>query len=604
MRSTLVAASAVLMALTVLSGCLDGKPDLADASDSPAAVARLSPDEWTARLSKPVYDGIVSTVGAITAEDGTRLSYTLHLPEGLADGTTIPTLMEITPYQAFLNAEYNLPVVGTQGAGPSWAEFVLRGAAYVEADARGTTRSGGCLDFGGSADRADAVAFAAWAKEQPWSNGVVVTDGISHPGMGSVVAHAAVPELAGALAHAPVVSYYRDEWYDGAKFENQANGPAYQAVELGPAVDTDPGALASQAALCTGQTTLDYNSLDGRFHELWDDRDLSRHRDAATSPILLTQGFVDQNVHPDHVQLYWDSLPDDFPKAVIWGWWYHGWPDLDGHPAEDFEDVRHRWLDALLFGADNGLSSEPRVLVEDSQGTWHEGHDWPLEPSQWATLWADGDGGMLSDGDLSDSVPAKESAASYNDVVNAYRGVWDDAHVAFRTPALPRDTLVNGAPKVELVASSTATATKWVAYLMDEAPDGSWQRISHGYIDSHQWNGEADWQPIEPGKPYTWNLTLMPTAVVVEAGHRITLVVASQDSSLLGNAGTDRPCFEDHTATTGGTATNGCYDPSGIQPAPGSAGLAVNTVHTGPGGTRVHVATVDPALTQKVPWPA
>ena len=32
--------------------------------------------------------------------------------------------------------------------------------------------------------------FANWIRSQDWSNGVIVTDGVSHPGMGSVVAHA------------------------------------------------------------------------------------------------------------------------------------------------------------------------------------------------------------------------------------------------------------------------------------------------------------------------------------------------------------------------------------------------------------------------------
>lgn len=592
MRPSLLAGVALLLAAGPLAGCLDDTPDLVDDAPRPAEASRLSTEEWKALLSKPTYEGVVSSVASFTASDGTHLSMTLHLPAGLPEGTRIPTLMEITPYEAFLTADYNLPGVGTDVAGSSWTFFVERGVAFVEADARGTSRSAGCLDFGGSADRSDARQFVAWVRAQPWSNGVVVTDGISHPGMGSVVAHAAVADLDGALAHAPVVSYYRDEWYDGAKFEDQANGPGYQAVELGPAVDTDPAAILAQAAPCTGATTTDFSAPDGRFTPLWDDRDLSRHFDGAgTAPILLTQGFVDMNVHPDHVQLYWDALPDDAPKHVIWGWWYHGWPDMDGHPAETFEEIRHRWLDTLLFGTDNGLAAEPRVLVEDSQGTWHEGHDWPLEPSVWQTLWANEDGLLAPS-------PGIGFAHDFSDAADAQRGVWDGAHVAYSTLPLPRDALINGAPRVELVASSTATATKWVVYLMDEAPDGSWQRVTHGYIDSHQWAGEAGWEEMVPGTPYRFNLTLMPTAVVVEEGHRLTLVVASSDSRRLSMAvsmagGGGLVCFDDYTG--------GCYDPSGILPAPESHGRATNLVHVGPEGTRVHFASVDPALTAKAP---
>jgi predicted acyl esterase len=599
MRRLPVLLAAFLLA-ALLAGCSGSKPD--DGLPAPtAADGRVAPKDWIAGLSKPVYGGVVDSVHSLAAKDGTRLSLTLHLPAGLPAGAKVPTLMEVTPYEGFIAVDYNLPVIGTDPAGAAWTEYVERGAAYVEADARGTSRSAGCLDFGGEADRSDAQAFVDWVRAQPWSNGRVVTDGVSHPGMGSVVAHAGVHNLTGALAHAPVVSYYRDEWYQGAKFEDQVNGPAYQAVELAPAVDTDPGAIAAQAAPCTGQTVVDFDAPTGAWTDTWEGRDLSRHHPEASAPILMTQGFIDQNVHPDHVQAYWDSLPEDFPKSVVWGWWYHGYPDMRGHPADaskdhdapigTFDYLRHRWLDTLLFGLDNGLSAEPRVLMEDSEGTWHEGHDWPLEQSTWVTLATDGEG-------LTEQAPAAAGAARYDDVPGAERGAWEGAHVAFRTEPLAQDRLVNGAPTVDFVASSSAVQTKWVVYLLDEAPDGSWQRVSHGYADSHTWAGEREWRDLEPGKAYNWTVHLMPTGVVVKAGHRLTLLVASEDSHNVKGADTAQaaavgagPCLDDHRG--------GCYDPSGIQPSP-SAGQATNTVVTGPGGTAVHLAWVDPAATVKV----
>jgi uncharacterized protein len=578
----------LLVAAGALSGCASTAVIEEGTGATPPASARLPPEAWMGQLREAKYDGVVSASTAITAADGTRLSLTYHLPRGLESGAQVPTLLEITPYQSFVLPERSTPVTGTDGPFASEAAFVRRGFAYVEADARGTNGSGGCLDFGGALDRSDAAAFAAWVRAQPWSNGVIVTDGVSHPGMGSVVAHTAIPGLAGALAHAPVVSYYRDEWYQGAKFEDQFNGPLYEAVEAGPPLHSDPGSILAQAAACRGKTTLDYSAPEGAFTPFWADRDLSRHLSNETRPILLTHGFVDQNVHPDHAQIYWDALPDDYPKHAIFGWWYHGYPDLDGHPAEDFDAVRQRWIEALAFGPDAAFLAEPRVLVEDSEGTWHEGDQWPLEPSVWVTLNATADGGLAA-------APAAPGGLAYADDPRARRGTWQDAHVAFRTGPLASDMLVNGAPTVRLQASSMEAETKWAVYLMAEAPDGSWQRISHGYADSHTWGPEGTWQAMVPGTAYTWEVQLMPTAVVVPAGSRITLVVASEDSRQKETAFLlDRAtCFDDHR--------DGCYDPSGILPA-ASAGRAVNTVRTGPDATSVRLAWVDPGATAKVPW--
>ena len=167
---------------------------------------RRPPERWKEGLSKPRYDAVVSSTHYLEAADGTQLSLTLHLPEGLPAEAKIPTLLQITPYQPI---DQGLSRLGSYA---DYFFFVLRGAAYVEADARGTGGSEGCLDFGGKADRQDAEVFADWIRKQPWSNGKIVTDGVSHPGMGSLVAHTSVRNLTGALAHAPVVSYYRDEW--------------------------------------------------------------------------------------------------------------------------------------------------------------------------------------------------------------------------------------------------------------------------------------------------------------------------------------------------------------------------------------------------------
>jgi predicted acyl esterase len=563
-----------LTGLLVLLALVSASAVATTSAASTKRARRWSTERWMRTLSQPKYSGVEVTTHYLEAEDGTQLSLTLHLPQGLEENKKIPTLMQMTPYR---------PLDQGLGGYADYEFFVLRGAAYVEADERGTGGSEGCLDFGGSADRSDAKVFARWIRSQPWSNGKIVTDGVSHPGMGSVVAHTSIPNLTGALTHAPVVSYYQDEWLQGAKFEDQFNGPAYQGIELAPPLPDEfgqPQAVTAQAATCTGRTTTDYSTYDGPFTELWQDRDLSRFTPQERNPILFTHGFVDLNVHPDHTQMYWDALGDDYPKYAIFGWWYHGYPNMQGHAAKDFSFVRHRWMDALLFGKDNGLWLEPRVLVEDSLGTWHESHNWPIDGSKHVEL-------ATSKNKLT-AKPGAPAEVSYKDALGAERGTWEGAHVLFETSPMSEDMLINGAPKVNLKASSSETSTKWVAYLLDIAPDGSWERISHGYADSHSYGAEEGWLEMDPGKPYRWTLNLMPTAVVVAKGHKVGLLIASQDSRNTH----DGYCFSDYTG--------GCYDPSGILPAV-SAGRATNTVHVGRGGTTVEIDWVDPTSTRKAP---
>ncbi len=578
MKSTL---TALVLASLVLAGCVTDAPGAGETgagTDAP----RWSTQEWRDALTEDIYTDVTTDIVRIDAADGTGLTMTVHLPAGFTEGTTFPTLQQITPYQS---GRLSTPATPDAPPGGAWMNVVRSGVAYVEADARGTNGSEGCLDFGGSADRSDAQVFHEWIVNQPWSNGRVVTDGVSHPGMGSVVAHAAVPELTAALAHAPVVSYYQDQWVLGARLE-QIN-EFYQTVESQPAMYADAESAMAQAAACTGETLLDFGQIDGPWTEKWEDRHLARHiLPEVTAPILLTHGFVDMNVHPDHSQMYWDALPDDFPKYAIFGWWYHSWPDMTGHPAEQFADWRHRWMDATLHGVDNGLWSEPRVLVEDSTGVWHESHDWPIDGSEQVTLLAGPTGTLGSE--------ASEGWRRYSDTPGAQRGSWVDANVTFRSDPLAQDMLVNGEPRVHLVATSTSTQTKWVVYLLDEAPDGSWQRIAQGYADSRVHGGEGTWEDSQPGKEYSWEIPLLPTAKVVPKGHQIVLLVASEDAS---TADPRAPCWEAHRGEDG---QGGCYSPTGIVRAINTR-PATNAIQTGPDATSVTFAWVDPATTNKPP---
>ena len=543
------------------------------------ADARLPAEAWREMLSEPRYDGVVETIHELTADDGTHLSLTLYLPDGLPADAQVPTVLEITPYQTLDRGLGAALTPDGIDPGSGWTEQVLRGMAFVRADARGTHASAGCLDFGGPADRSDARVFMDWIRAQPWSDGRIVTDGVSHPGMGSVVAHVADAGLTAAIATAPVVSYYMDEYFQGAHYDNQFNGAAYQAIELAPTTVVSANAVVAQAAPCTGQTTLDYDLLDGTWHALWQERDLTlavqghfaagEPRDA---PILLNHGFVDLAVQPDHSQIYWDALPDDHAKAMILGFWGHQWPDMEGHPAA-YAEVRQRFFDHHLLGIDNGLEHEPRVLMEDSQGAWHESHDWPLDGSRPWTLWPSPAGLQ--------GTPGEPAAMAYQDPLPTEQDA-ATGRLVFRTEPMQEDVLLSGQPVIELVAASDQTQTKWVAMLLDEAPDGTQRHISHAMTASQrQHEHDDEWRLLTPGEPRNWTMKALPTGEVVEKGHRIVLELRSQWSNQL------RPssqCFDG-------------YCPIGILPST-TAGRAVNTVHLGDDGTRVHLFVSDPGATR------
>ena len=75
-----------------------------------------------------------------------------------------------------------------------------RGYTYVLVDLRGFGASGGCWDFGGAGEQADAKAAVEWAASQPWSNGRVGMVGNSYPAFAGLMALAGRPRGLKAVA--------------------------------------------------------------------------------------------------------------------------------------------------------------------------------------------------------------------------------------------------------------------------------------------------------------------------------------------------------------------------------------------------------------------
>src|SRR5437773_9976967 len=98
-----------------------------------------------------------------------------------------------------------------------------------------------------------------------------------------------------------------DEWMNGAKFSHQLN-VLYQETELEPPTDLSPETLLAQAGgACQGETTLHFGGDDGTLNSWFKDKDLNLLANQSRAPILLTNGFVDMNVFPTHVDRFWKA---------------------------------------------------------------------------------------------------------------------------------------------------------------------------------------------------------------------------------------------------------------------------------------------------------
>jgi len=129
-----------------------------------------------------------STSLYVTTRDGTPIAVTVHLPSDLDLGVRVPVLMRTTRYWreyqpgAALRTLIKLHLLPADILVDKQVKyFNRRHFAVVLVDARGSGASGGhrVIEYS-SQEIADMGEVAAWAAQQPWSNGHVGTFGISY----------------------------------------------------------------------------------------------------------------------------------------------------------------------------------------------------------------------------------------------------------------------------------------------------------------------------------------------------------------------------------------------------------------------------------------
>ncbi len=101
--------------------------------------------------------------------------------------------------------------------------------------------------------------------------------------------------------------------------------------------------------------------------------------------------------------------------------------------------------------------------------------------------------------------------------------------LVFTSDPLPRDTEVTGPITVTLWAASSAPDTDFVARLCDVYPDGRALNLTDGIIRARYRElaqGEPA-SPIEPGRPYRYEIDLWATSNLFKAGHCIRLQITS-----------------------------------------------------------------------------
>ena len=538
--------------------------------DAPGIVVRDGVTQPVPALAATVQQRVFVETPVDTDGDGRldRVALDVSRPRATVTGDLdVPVIFEHSPYRKdfWLGAPLydvlvdELPQAGPRGRPDLPGElddfYVPRGYGVVLGHSVGTGDSDGCPTIGDEAETLSGKAVVDWlngrarawdAAGRPaaadWTTGSVGMIGVSYDGtLASQVAATGVEGLDAAI---PISAISR--WYDYYRSSGLVVAPlGFQGEDTDNLAQFTTGETRARgkcaeeiARLAEGQdrTTGDVNGF-------WHERDHLRLASRVRASVLLVHGLNDWNVKTQQFAQWWERLRT--PSKLWLHGGAHGPPDpsdaytLPDGRARTYQETEHRWLDRWLWGVDNGVGEDAKVIIQRAAGGAYTVHEqWPDPEAEDVRLWL-GARSAIGPGTLGPRRPPSADRALQG-FVDAGRTMPADALAAnpdaaepnrlvFRAPPLEHAVRLSGTPRVRLRLSvDNRTAANLSAALVDYGAAGH-TIVTRGWADAQNRASAAEGEPVRPGRTRTHRWELQPKDHVFEAGHRIGLVVYSTD---------------------------------------------------------------------------
>jgi predicted acyl esterase len=339
---------------------------------------------------------------------GDNLHADVLRPKGIPDTQKTPVILTVSPYTNHSNQAGTDFDPSQSGPSSRWQDFedgadpFAKGYTYVIVDLPGFGGSGGCTDWGGPEEQAAVKSAVEWAASQPWSTGKVGTYGKSYDGWTGLMALAQQPKgLSAVVAQEPVYSGYKYEYMNGVRMSTSAEeGPLFDAINAIPGTTSDtPTYHANSAPVtpwCYG-TNAALQQQDDPESGFWKVRNLIPAVKDVTTPLFMTQGFLEDNTKPDGAWDFFNNLTG--PKHAWFGQWDHvrgnqtcvAGDTTTGCNAHNvgrlamgragFFDEVMRFYGQFLKGQKPAVQ-DPKIAVESGDGKWRAEKQWPPLDSQ------------------------------------------------------------------------------------------------------------------------------------------------------------------------------------------------------------------------------
>jgi len=453
-------------------------------------------------------------------------------------------------------------------------QWVPRGYIVVHSSSPGTGLSQGAPTVGGPNESLAPKAVIEWLTGKDngyttpdgnekvmafWSTGKVGMTGTSYNGtLPLAAATTGVEGLEAIIPIAPNTSYYH--YYRSNGLVRSPGGylgedidVLYDFIHSG---DESKRAYNNKIVRDT-EMAQGMDRATGDYNDFWAGRDYLNQMAPMKAALLMSHGFNDWNVMPEHSYRIYNKARDmGIPSKI----YYH----QNGHGGPPPFSMMNRWFTRYLHGVENGVEDEPKAWIvreQDEQSNPTAYADYPNPGASDVTLYLEG-GAPLAGTLRLENVNTSEKETlvdNYSFSGSVLAQAENTEHrLIYLSPVLKEAIHISGIPRITVKLASSKPAANLSVWLVSLP----WQEgrnakitdniITRGWADPQNHASLRESKPLVPGQFYEVSFELQPDDQIIPAGQQIGLMIFSSDSefTILPQPGTKLTVDLDGTVLT------------------------------------------------------
>ena len=429
--------------------------------------------------------------------------------------------------------------------------WVPRGYIVVHSSSPGTGLSQGSPTVGGDNESLAPKAVIDWLcgrangyttpdgdekVEASWSTGKVGMTGTSYNGtIPLAAATTGVEGLEAIIPIAPNTSYYH--YYRSNGLVRSPGG--YLGEDIDVLYDyINSGDEAKRAGNnARVRDTEMKNGMDritGDYNDFWAGRDYLNDMKPMKAALLMSHGFNDWNVMPEHSYRIYKAAKDKGLPTQIY---YH----QNGHGGPPPMTMMNRWFTRYLHGVENGVENDARAWIvreNDERANPTPYKEYPNPDAKAVSLFLKE--GAPEKGELTLGKSSKQGTESLVDNysfsgASLAKADYTNHRLLYVTPKLKEAVHISGTPRITVKLASSKPAVNLSVWLVslpwneDQNLKITDNIITRGWADPQNHKSLTKSSPLKQGKFYEISFDLMPDDQIIPKGQQIGLMIFSSD---------------------------------------------------------------------------